>query len=97
MHPPRRPRGADLQLLEIGDPADLPHEVIGDQNGRPILRYSTDSPLRDTSGDLEAMALYAGQGVDAITSVIPAAERLRHILAEAEAILKRLCNIGKTT
>lgn len=79
------------------DPADLPHEVIGDQDGRQILRYSTDSPLRDTSGDFEAMALYAGQGVDAITSVIPAAERLRDIVAEAEAILKRLCNIGKTT
>ncbi|MDR5654643.1 NAD(P)H-dependent flavin oxidoreductase [Ruixingdingia sedimenti] len=72
------------------DPAALPREVIAQEDGRPILRYSTDSPLRTTTGDLEAMALFAGQGVDAITAVIPAGDRLRRIMAEAEAILTRL-------
>jgi len=69
------------------DPDALPREVIADEGGRPILRYSTDSPLRITTGDLEAMALFAGQGVDAINDIPPAAERLHRIVAEAEAIL----------
>lgn len=72
------------------DPDRLPREVIADEGGRPILRYSTDSPLRITTGDLEAMALFAGQGVDAVDAVVPAAERLRRITTEAEAILRRL-------
>ena len=36
--------------------------VIGDEEGRPIYLFSTNSPLRSMTGDFEAMALYAGQG-----------------------------------
>lgn len=72
------------------DPDALPREVIAHEDGRPLWRFSTDSPSRLTTGDLEAMALYAGQGVDAIRDVVPAAERLRRIVAEAEACLGRL-------
>ena len=35
------------------------------------------------TGNYEAMALYAGKGVDRITSVEPAGERLQRIVAEA--------------
>lgn len=69
------------------DPDALPREVIADEGGRPILRYSTDSPLRNTSGDLEAMALFAGQGLGALTDIPPAGERLRRLVAEARALL----------
>lgn len=72
------------------DPDALPREVIATEAGRPILRYSTDSPLRVTSGDLEAMALFAGQGVDAITDIPTAAERLDRIMAEAALVLRNL-------
>lgn len=64
--------------------------MIADEGGRAILRYSTDSPLRITTGNLEAMALYAGQGAGAVVDIPPAAERLRRIVAEAGAILHRL-------
>lgn len=43
------------------DPDLIPRELVGADDGRPVLRFSTDS-LRSTAGDLEAMALYAGQG-----------------------------------
>jgi len=76
------------------DPAALPREVIAHEGSRPLLRYSTDSPLRVTTGDLEALALYAGQSVAAVTDVVPAAERLRRIVSEAEACLQRLSRIG---
>lgn len=72
------------------DPDALPREVIADEGGRPILRYSTDSPLRITTGDLEAMALFAGQGVGAIGDIPSAGARLERIAADAGAILDRL-------
>jgi nitronate monooxygenase len=72
------------------DPEKLPREVIGHEGKRPLYRYSTDSPLRITTGDLETMALFAGQSAGAITDIIPAGERLRRIVAEAEACLGRI-------
>lgn len=72
------------------DPDVLPREVIAQDMGQPLLRYSTDSPMRHTTGALEEMALYAGQGAGAIREVIPAADRLRQMVREAEARLETL-------
>lgn len=72
------------------DPDALPREPIAEDSGQPLLRYSTDSPMRHTTGSLEEMALYAGQGAGVIRDVVPAAERLRRIVAEAQACLARL-------
>ncbi len=72
------------------DPASLPREVIAQDLGQPLLRYSTDSPMRHTTGALEEMALYAGQGAGAIRAILPAGDRLRQMVREAEACLERL-------
>jgi nitronate monooxygenase len=73
---------------ERGDPmAPGAGEVIGADDGRPIYLFSTDSPLRSTSGDLEAMALYAGEGCGRITDIPSAGERLRAIVEQARARL----------
>ena len=69
---------------------DYPGVPIGDEEGRPIYLFSTDSPLRSMTGDFEAMALYAGQGVGRIMAIEPAGERLRRIAAEAAAHLRLL-------
>ena len=37
------------------------------------------------TGDFEAMALYAGQGVSRIDSIVPAGERVVRIVDEADA------------
>ncbi|GEM_PF-1891509 len=65
------------------DPDRLPREVIAHEDGLPRLRFSTESPLRNTTGDLEAMALFVGQSFDPIDSVIPAANRIRQIVKNA--------------
>ena len=72
------------------DPDTLPREVIAQDCGQPLLRFSTDSPMRHTTGALEEMALYSGQGAGAIRDIPPAAERLRQMVREAEACLARL-------
>lgn len=69
------------------DPAALPREVIALDEGRGILRYSTDSPLRSTTGDLEDMPLYSGQGAGSIGAIVPAGERLREMCDEALELL----------
>jgi nitronate monooxygenase len=65
---------------------DVPRLVIGDEDGRPIHLYSTDSPLRSMTGNFAAMALYAGAGLDAITTIPPAAERIAQLMENAERI-----------
>ena len=45
--------------------------------------------MRHTTGALEQMALYAGQGVGLVRDVVPAAERLARMVQEAEACLAR--------
>ena len=38
-------------------------EVVGARNASPIVRYSDAQPTRSTTGDIDAMALYAGTSV----------------------------------
>jgi nitronate monooxygenase len=70
-----------------GDSHGTEKLVIGEEEGRPIYLFSTDSPLRSMTGDFESMALYAGTGVGRIDGIRPAGERLAAILAAAEALL----------
>lgn len=69
------------------DPDTLPREAIAWDDGQPRLRFSTDSPIRTTTGDLQAMALYAGTGAGAIHDVPGAAQRLAKIVAEASEMM----------
>jgi len=49
-------------------------DVLGHVGGDPVYRYSDMPPTLDVVGDLEALCLYAGQGVELIDRVRPAAE-----------------------
>ncbi|MFD1513544.1 NAD(P)H-dependent flavin oxidoreductase [Halomarina rubra] len=55
-----------------------------------IERYDDDPPTPTTEGDVEAMALYAGQGVGGIQDVPPAGTVVEALAADAEATLGRL-------
>ena len=48
-------------------------------------RWSPAPPSRDSSGPVEAMALYAGTGVSRMHQVLPAEELLRRLWEEATA------------
>jgi nitronate monooxygenase len=88
------PRGAKVRVLansvtrgKRGDPFSTPRTIIGDEAGRPIYLFSTDSPLRSMTGDFEAMALYAGKGVARVSGIASATERVCTIAAEAMSLL----------
>lgn len=88
------PSGAPVRVLrsavtdgERGDAFHSAAATIGEDDGRPIRLFSTDSPLRSTRGDFEAMALYAGMGVGKVDRIMPARERIAGIIEAAAAVL----------
>jgi nitronate monooxygenase len=88
------PEGAKVRVLNNsvtrglrGHPKSASREAIGDEEGRTIYLFSTDSPLRSMTGDFEAMALYAGEGAGRLHAIVSAAERMRSIVEEATALV----------
>jgi NAD(P)H-dependent flavin oxidoreductase YrpB (nitropropane dioxygenase family) len=61
--------------------------VATDRRGRPQLRYGDMIPMPGMTGELEAMALYAGQSVGVIHQVAPAAQIVAAIASQAARIL----------
>ncbi len=53
----------------------------------PVPRLSPIPPTRETEGDIEAMALYAGESVGKLRQVAPAAAIVRELAEGAERIL----------
>lgn len=72
------------------DPDDFRRDEVAREDGRPIYRYSTDSPLRSTTGNIEELALFAGQVAGAIDSIPSAGDRIAAIMRAAEATLARM-------
>jgi NAD(P)H-dependent flavin oxidoreductase YrpB (nitropropane dioxygenase family) len=54
----------------------------------PMPRFAAPAPNRETTGNIEAMALYAGQSVDAVRSIQPAAEIVSELSEGAERLLR---------
>lgn len=82
---------------------DAPHRVIAAPgrpepggtvasraDGSPIPAYSVEMPMEGMEGDLRSMALYAGQTAGLVHEVLPAAEIVRRLAAEAESVLDSL-------
>ncbi len=87
------PGGAKVRVLansvtrgERGNPFGKTRIAIGADEGRPIYLFSTDSPLRSTTGDFEAMALYAGAGAGRINAVQAATAKIHAIAAQAAGL-----------
>lgn len=88
-------------IAEAGDkiwgyhPDNMSRVVIGDEEGRAIVKWGTDSPLQSMTGDFEKMALYAGQGVGSERNIRPAAEILQEMVTGAAAALQRLSGMAR--
>ncbi|XP_042390207.1 (3aS,4S,5R,7aS)-5-hydroxy-7a-methyl-1-oxo-octahydro-1H-indene-4-carboxyl-CoA dehydrogenase-like [Zingiber officinale] len=64
------------------------HSVI---HGVPkeIHRFAGTIPNATTTGDLDCMVMYAGEGVGMIKEILPAAEVLRKLIEEAQQIIQQ--------
>jgi len=61
--------------------------TVGDESV-DVRRFMGYTPHRETSGDIESMALYAGQGVGLVNSIQPAGDIVRQLVVESESLLK---------
>jgi NAD(P)H-dependent flavin oxidoreductase YrpB (nitropropane dioxygenase family) len=66
-------------------------DVVASSKSRgPIVRYRSWTPAADAEGDIDALSLWAGQSAALVHKMQPAAEIVREIDSEAQAILLRL-------
>jgi NAD(P)H-dependent flavin oxidoreductase YrpB (nitropropane dioxygenase family) len=66
-------------------------EVIAtSKSNGPIVRYQSYTPGVDADGDIDAMALWAGQGVGLVSKAQPAGDIVREIVDEARATIRGL-------
>jgi nitronate monooxygenase len=74
-------------------PGERPGEgepVATRANGGAISRYASATPAAGMEGDIEAMSMWAGQGVGLVTRTQPAADIVAELVADAERILHDL-------
>jgi nitronate monooxygenase len=65
-------------------------EALAATSRGSIPRYASATPGPDAKGQIEALSLWAGQGVGQLHREQPAAEVVREIAGEARAVLKTL-------
>ncbi len=92
--PHRALRNSTLEAWEAaGRPAiDRPGEgdtVATSADGTPVQRYTSVMPGPNTTGDLEALALFAGQSTGLVHGIEPAGKIVVGLAREAEAALER--------
>jgi nitronate monooxygenase len=68
---------------------DLVGEELWGGEKMPIPRFGVSSPSRDTTGEVRAMALYAGTSVSGVRGVQPAREIVEELMQGAERLLRQ--------
>jgi nitronate monooxygenase len=86
---PDAPHRVLRSAVDAAETLDQEHagDVSGDGEPFPIPRFAVRPPNRSTRGRIDAMALYAGQSVGAVTAITPAAEVIRELAMGAEQLL----------
>ncbi|QEG00716.1 Nitronate monooxygenase [Stieleria maiorica] len=74
---------------------DMPREQIAEEEGRPVYRMSTDSPLKSMTGELEKLAMFGGQVAGQVTAIESAATVIGRIVSDAETVLGRFADRGE--
>lgn len=96
------PKGSPVRVIEnemtkgLGtqlfghDPAGIKRVIVAEEEGRSIYLWSTDSPLQSMTGDIERLAMFAGQVSGQIDHIESAAVRIKSIISEARNVLASL-------
>lgn len=91
--PPPSPHRVLRSCIEAaragGDEGEVIAQMALGEARIPVPRYAPNPPTLGTTGELRAMAQYAGQGVGSVTRRQAAGEIVREMAAEAEGMLHR--------
>lgn len=73
-----------------GDGPDVVGQMPGPDGAmRSVPRFFVSPPSRDFTGNIDAMALYAGMGIEAITARVPAAQVVTDLMSVSPGSPKR--------
>ncbi len=75
---------------DIGNRPNENEVIAYKQNGQEILRYSDDGPILGTTGNLEALALYAGQTVGLISNIKTASQIMAELVDDLQSEFHKL-------
>lgn len=81
-------RESETQDCQQDEPS-IGRTIIGG-TGVPVQRFVSLPPNRDATGDIESMALLAGQSVGLVHNVQPAADIVRETVEGATRLMRRL-------
>lgn len=56
---------------------------------KEIRRFAGTVPNATTTGDVQSMVMYAGQGVGLIKEILPAGEVVQRLVEEAQVIIRQ--------
>lgn len=56
---------------------------------KEIRRFAGTVPNATTTGDIDSMVMYAGQGVGLIKDILPAGEVVKRLVEEARQIIQK--------
>ena len=62
---------------------------VAEFNGEPVAKFRGTPPYKGFTGNIGAMACYAGQSVGEVRGVQPAAEIVAELAGEAQKLLTR--------
>jgi nitronate monooxygenase len=79
--------GVLRQALEAAEAFD--GSYVADFNGEPVAKFRGTPPFKGFTGNIGAMACYAGQSVGEVRGVQPAAEIVAELIESAEKLLNR--------
>lgn len=80
----------DAGRPELGQRPGEGDIVASSAKGGDVLRYQSKSPSADLKGSVEAVSMWAGQGVSMVKKVQPARDIVRGIVEEAKLTMERV-------
>jgi hypothetical protein len=80
------PRGGTLTLETCN--VEFDGSYVAEYNGEPVAKFRGTPPYKGFSGNIGAMACYAGQSVGEVRGVQPAAEIVAEVAGAAEKLLR---------
>jgi nitronate monooxygenase len=87
---PHRVLRSAIEAAEAAAPAAVVGEMSAGSERIEVPRFAGFAPVADATGAVEAMALFAGEGVGAIREILPAGEIVRRFVAETASLLGAL-------
>lgn len=68
------------------------NDIVATGASGDMRRYGAVTPGPDATGDIDALSLWAGQGVGRVERVLPAAAIVKEMAEDADRIVRRLAN-----